>query len=104
MGHVAIVPLEQRRTVNFEWYTTIFLSEVFGEIRKTNCPARIIFYRVNASSHTSRQIVLTWHPMTSFYSLTSKKRGGLRFTSAEEAVVISQEYIGYINHKLTSDT
>ena len=25
-GHVAIVPLEQRRTVNTEWYTTICLT------------------------------------------------------------------------------
>ena len=31
-GHVAIVPLEQRRTVNSEWYTTIFLPVVFQEI------------------------------------------------------------------------
>ena len=28
-GHVAIVPLEQRRTVNSEWYTTICLPVVF---------------------------------------------------------------------------
>ena len=33
-GHVAIVPLEQRRTVNSEWYTTICLPVVFQEIRK----------------------------------------------------------------------
>ncbi|GFT41022.1 putative mariner transposase [Nephila pilipes] len=33
-GHVAIVALEQRRTVNSEWYTTICLPEVIGEIRK----------------------------------------------------------------------
>ena len=35
-GHVANVPLEQRRTVNSEWYTTIYLPIVFQEIRKTN--------------------------------------------------------------------
>ncbi|XP_037959406.1 histone-lysine N-methyltransferase SETMAR-like [Teleopsis dalmanni] len=35
-GHVATVPLEQRRTATSEWYTTICLPEVFGEIRKTN--------------------------------------------------------------------
>ena len=35
-GHVATVPLEHRRKVNSEWYTTICLAEVFGEIRKTN--------------------------------------------------------------------
>ena len=33
-GHVATVPLEHRRTVNSEWYTTICLSKNFGEIRK----------------------------------------------------------------------
>ncbi|XP_033254026.1 histone-lysine N-methyltransferase SETMAR-like [Drosophila miranda] len=87
MGHVATVPLEKRRTVNSEWYTTICLPEVFGDIRKTNCRARIILHHDNASSHTSRQTVLTWHPMTSFYSLTSKKKLRCqRFTSAEEAV------------------
>ena len=34
-GHAAIVTLEQRRTVNSEWYTTICLSVVFQEVRKT---------------------------------------------------------------------
>ena len=28
-GHVTIVPLEQRRTVNSEWYTTICLPVAF---------------------------------------------------------------------------
>ena len=31
-GHVTIVPLEQRRTVNSEWYTIICLPVVFQEI------------------------------------------------------------------------
>ena len=36
-GHVAIVPLEQRRTVNSKCYTTIcLLPVVFQEIKKTN--------------------------------------------------------------------
>ena len=50
-GHVATVPLEHRRKVNSEWYTTICLPEVFGEIRKTNkknfgcsCQNYIILY------------------------------------------------------------
>ena len=33
-GHVATVVLEKRRTVNSEWYMTICLPEVIGEIRK----------------------------------------------------------------------
>ena len=54
-GHVAIVPLEQCRTVNSEWYTTICLPGVFQEIRKTNRRRRIILHHDNASSHISAQ-------------------------------------------------
>ena len=42
--HVAIVPLEQRRTVNSDWYTTVCLPVVFQEIRKTNCRRRITLH------------------------------------------------------------
>ena len=34
-GHLATAPLEHRRTVNSEWYTTIGLTKICGEIRKT---------------------------------------------------------------------
>ena len=54
-GHVAIVPLEQRKTVNSEWYTTIYLPVVFQEIRKTNRRKRITLHHDNACSHTSSQ-------------------------------------------------
>ena len=54
-GYVAIVPLEQRRTVNSKWYTTICLPVVFQEIRKTNRRRRITLHHDNASSHTSAQ-------------------------------------------------
>ncbi|GFS88258.1 hypothetical protein NPIL_702731 [Nephila pilipes] len=54
-GHVATVALEQRRTVNSEWYTTICLPEVIGEIRKKQKNRRIILHHDNASSHTSTQ-------------------------------------------------
>ena len=54
-GHVAIVPLEQRRTVNSVWYTTICLPVVFQEIRKTNRRRRITLHYDNATSHTSAQ-------------------------------------------------
>ncbi|GFS95404.1 uncharacterized protein NPIL_598891 [Nephila pilipes] len=54
-GHVATVELEQRRTVNSEWYTTICLPEVIGEIRKKQKNRRIILHHDNASSHTSTQ-------------------------------------------------
>ena len=54
IGHVAIVPLEQRRTVNSEWHTTICLPVIFEAIRKTNRRRRITLHH-NASSHTSAQ-------------------------------------------------
>ncbi|GFU40787.1 putative mariner transposase [Nephila pilipes] len=54
-GHVATVALEQRRMVNSEWYMTICLPEVIGEIRKKQKNRRIILHRDNASSHTSTQ-------------------------------------------------
>ena len=54
-GNVAIVPLEQRRIVNSEWYTIIYLPVVFQEIRKINRQRRITLHHGNASSHTSAQ-------------------------------------------------
>ena len=46
-GHVATVPFEHRRTVNSEWYTTICLPKVCGEIRKTNKRRRIIVHQLS---------------------------------------------------------
>ena len=53
--HVAIIPLEQRKTVNSEWYTNICLPVVFQEIRKINRRRWITFHNDIASSHTSPQ-------------------------------------------------
>ena len=50
-----VVSLEQRRTVNSDWYTTICLPVVFQEIRKTNRRRWITLHHNNASSHTSAQ-------------------------------------------------
>ncbi|XP_015599901.1 histone-lysine N-methyltransferase SETMAR-like [Cephus cinctus] len=55
-GHVATIALEQRKSVNSEWYTTICLPEVIGEIRKKQKKRRIILHHDNARSHTSAQI------------------------------------------------
>ena len=52
-GHVAIVLLEQHRTVNSEWYTTICMPVVFQEVRKTNRQRRITLHHDNTTSHTS---------------------------------------------------
>ena len=46
-GYVATVPLEHRWTVNSEWYTTICLPKVFGEIPKTNKRRRIIVHQLS---------------------------------------------------------
>jgi histone-lysine N-methyltransferase SETMAR len=103
-GHVATIPLEQRRTVNSEWYTTICLPEVFGEIRKKKRQRRIILHHDNASSHTSaatttyltgQNVELMGHPPYSpdlapndfflFPHIKNKLRGQ-RFSAPEEAV------------------
>ena len=110
-GHVATVPLEQRRTVNSEWYTTICLPEVFEEIRKTNRRKRIILHHDNASSHTSRQttayltgqnIEIMGHPPYSpdlapndfflFPHIKNKLRGQ-RFSSPEDAVEAFKNHV-----------
>lgn len=103
-GHVATVALEQRRTVNSEWYTTICLPVVIGEIRKTQKKRRIILHHDNASSHTSAQtkefltdqnIELMGHPPYSpdlapndffLFPHTKNKLRGQRFSTPEEAV------------------
>ena len=48
-GYVA---LEQLKTVNSEWYTTIYLPEVVGEIRKKQKKSRIILHHDGMSSRT----------------------------------------------------
>lgn len=103
-GHVATVALEQRRTVNSEWYTTICLPEVIGEIRKKQKKRRIILHHDNASSHTSAQtkeflklenIELMGHPPYSpdlapndffLFPYIKNKLRGQRFSTPEEAV------------------
>ena len=103
-GHVAIVPLEQSRTVNFVWYTTICLTVVFQEIRKTNRRRRIALHHDNASSYTSAQTIaflsaqnidLMSHPPYSpdlapndffLFPYVKNKMRGQRFSTPKEAV------------------
>ena len=47
-GHVAIIALEDSRTVNAEWYTTVCLPQVNAELRKSNSKRRIILHNDNA--------------------------------------------------------
>jgi len=56
-GHVVIVALEDRKIVNTDWYTTIYLAEVINKLRRTNRNCRIIFHHDNANYHTACQTV-----------------------------------------------
>lgn len=46
-GNVVTVPLRDQRTVNTDWYTTICLSEVIAELRKST----IKLHQGNVSSY-----------------------------------------------------
>ena len=101
IGHLVIVPLEKCRAVNSEWYTTICLSVVFQEIRKTYRRSLITLHHDNASSHTLAQTTtflstqnsgLMSHPPYSpdtewlLFIPVRKKKRGQRFSISEEAV------------------
>lgn len=115
-GHVATVPLENQKTVNSAWYTSICLPEVFGKLRETNPNRRIILHHDNASSHTSHQTIeylttqkieLMGHPPYSpdlapndFYLFPriKDKLRGQRFTSPEEAVEAFKNHVLELSH------
>ena len=103
-GHVATIPLEDRRTVTANWYTTICLPQVITVLRETNPHRRIILHHDNASSHSARETIrflemqnveLLDHPPYSpdrrpndFFTFPKIKNvmRGQRFQSPEEAV------------------
>lgn len=110
-GHVATIALEDRRTVNAEWYTTICLPEVINELRKSNRNRRIILHHDNASAHTARQTIdylkqqnvelMTHCPYSPdlspndfflFPNIKNKMRGE-RFASPEEAVEAFKNHV-----------
>lgn len=103
-GHVATIPLVERKSINAEWYTTICLPKVVEEVRKTNRRRRILLHQDNASSHTARMttaylkeknVELVDHPPYSpdlspcdyflFPKIKTKLRGQ-RFQTPDEAV------------------
>lgn len=110
-GHVATIPLEDRRTVNAEWYTTICLPTVFDEIRKNNQKRRIILHHDNASSHTARQTndylkeknieIMSHCPYSPdlspndffLFPNVKQKMRGQRFSSPQEAVEAFQNHV-----------
>lgn len=117
-GHVATVALENHKTVNSAWYTTICLPEVFNKLRETNSKQRIILHHDNASSHTSHQtseylstqkIEMMGHPPYSpdlapndfflFPKIKDKLRGQ-RFSSPEDAV---EEFKNHVLELSSSD-
>jgi [histone H3]-lysine36 N-dimethyltransferase SETMAR len=103
-GHVATVALDDRKTVNADWYTTICLPEVIGEIRKNNRKRRIILHHDNASAHTAdlttaflseEKVELMSHSPYSpdlapcdffLFPAIKKKLRGIRFASSDSAV------------------
>ena len=107
-GHVAIVALEQRRTVNSEWYTYFCLPVVFQEIWKTTRRRRITLHHDNVRSHTSAQttallstqnIDLMSHPQYSpdLESYVKNKMRCQRFSTPEKAVDAFRMFWRYLN-------
>lgn len=117
-GHVATIPLQERRTVTANWYTTVCLPEVIRELRKSNPNRRIILHHDNASSHTARQTIaflnqknveLMDHPPYSpdlspndyfTFPRTKDLLRGHRFQGPEEAV---EAYKSAVSTMSTSD-
>ena len=103
-GYIATVPLEDHRTINALWYTTICLPKVVAELRKKNSKRRIILHQDNASSHIAsltmdylkrEKIELMTHcpyspdlaPNDYFlFPFIKNKMRGQRFNNSEEAV------------------
>ena len=78
-GHVATVSFKHRRTANSEWCTTICMSKVFI----VHHAMQVLTYWLKSGPYwlakTSnwlviRRTTLTWHPRTSLYSRSSRKK------------------------------
>lgn len=114
MGHIATIPLEECKTVNSEWYTTICLPDVIGKIRKINRRGQIILHHDNADSHTTTRIMefltpqnveLMDHPPNSpdlapndfyLFPYVRNKLRGQRFSTPEEAVETFKTHVSEI--------
>ncbi|CAH2002882.1 unnamed protein product [Acanthoscelides obtectus] len=103
-GHIAIIRLNEQRTITADWYPIICLPKVITEIRKINPEGSIILHQDNASSHTAQKtrqylteenVELLEHPpyspdlspndLFTFPKIRNRQRGQ-RFQSPEEAV------------------
>lgn len=106
-GHVATIELEDRRTVNSDWYVSICLPRVFQEIENQRARTGLrglLLHHDNASAHTAvntldflagKGIQLLTHPPYSpdlapcdffLFPKVKEKLRGKQFLSAEEAV------------------
>ncbi|GIX75251.1 putative mariner transposase [Caerostris darwini] len=89
--HVATVPLENRKKINFEWYTSICLPEILVKYENRQC--KIIIHHGNANSRTSAQTIqyLSSHlayspdlaPNDFFLLPYMKNKCGQRFSTPE---------------------
>lgn len=110
-GPVCTIPLEEQKTVNAEWYTTICLPSVFEKVREKRPRSRILLHHDNASAHTanktksflaSEKVELVNHPAHSpdlapcdFFIFPKIKdlMRGLSFTGPEEAVIAFNQHV-----------
>ncbi|CAH1111860.1 unnamed protein product [Psylliodes chrysocephalus] len=91
-GHVATIPLEDRRTVNAEWYTAICLPTVFDEIRKKTK----IEKNIELMSHCPYSLDLSPNNF-SFFSPVKQKIRGQRCSSPQEAIEDFQNHVSTIS-------
>lgn len=106
-GPVAVIPLEDRRTVNSEWYCEVALPQMFAKLqtgRQRTGLRNILVHHDNASSHTAARtldflkdsgVQLVTHPPYSpdlapcdffLFPTVKKMMRGKRFSSADAAV------------------
>lgn len=103
-GHVATIALEDRKTVNSEWYITNCLPVVINKMHQYHPRKTILLHHDNARPHTAaatndylktKKVECIGHPPYSpdlapcdfflFPNIKDKLRG-IRFNTAEEAV------------------
>ena len=110
-GHIITVPIEDRRSVNAEWYSTICLPRVLDRMRELRPKSRLIVHHDNASSHSAHQTVrfltnsgaeILGHPPYSpdlapcdffLFPTVKNKMRGLHFSSAEAAVEAYEQLV-----------
>lgn len=114
-GHVATVPLEDRKTVNADWYVNVCVPQVFAKWsqRRPKTGTRgLLWHHDNASAHTAARTVEFFdensvrrlpHPPYSpdlapcdffLFPYVKDKLRGVKFDSSEAAI---DAYLGHIS-------